>query len=217
MYALKQGETMIAIAPPADSLPRGIDVIGRVSTDSAHFGALLRRYRTAAGLSQEALADRAGLSIGAISALERGNRRAPYRATVLALASALGLGGPELAALEAAVSRFRGPRPAASPSPASAPHPAPLPPTPLLGRNEELRTAEELLRSEAVRLVTLTGPGGVGKTRLALEVAREVQAAFPDGVWLVDLTSIRDPALVPRAIAQTLELHESRSQALLAT
>src|SRR5829696_3553637 len=76
---------------------------------AASFAALLRRYRVAAGLSQEALAERAGLSARAISDLERGVRRAPYRETVSLLADALGLRDGDRAALREAVNRGRGP------------------------------------------------------------------------------------------------------------
>src|SRR5438105_5722990 len=109
-----KGATMIATAPYVSPPPRRSDFDEATSTDGASFGALLRQYRLAAGLSQEALADRANLSVRAISALEHGERQAPYPATVGALVTALGLAGPERAALEATVAHTRGPRPATS-------------------------------------------------------------------------------------------------------
>src|SRR5229473_495280 len=162
-----KGTTMIATAPHVSPPPRRSDFDEAMSTDGASFGALLRHYRLAGGLSREALADRANLSVRAISALEHGERHAPYPATVRALVTALGLEGPERAVLEAAVSRSRGPRAAAGPAQGPAKPSVPLSPTPLLGRTQELAVAQELLRSDAVRLLTVIGPGGVGKTRLA--------------------------------------------------
>src|SRR6476469_7554439 len=123
---------MIATAPYERSLRLCTDPVGLVSDQTTRFGTLLRRYRHAAGLSQEELADRARLSARAISALELGERRAPYPTTVLALASGLGLARPERAALEATVSRSRTSR--AAGNPAGGPGALPLPPTPLLGR-----------------------------------------------------------------------------------
>jgi non-specific serine/threonine protein kinase len=80
--------------------------------------------------------------------------------------------------------------------------------SPLVGRKSQLANLQKLLRQDGVRLATLTGPGGIGKSRLALQVAYELQPAFKDGVWWVDLTPITDPALVPRALMDTLELQE---------
>ncbi len=77
--------------------PRPMDFDGEATTGSLSFGALLRRYRQAAGLSQEALAERAKLSVRAIRSPEHGERHAPYRETVGALVSALGPTGPERA------------------------------------------------------------------------------------------------------------------------
>src|SRR6185369_5322270 len=76
--------------------------------------------------------------------------------------------------------------------------------TSLVGRSEAVRQVRDLL--SAYRVVTLTGPGGIGKTTLALEVARRILGEFADGGWLVELASLSDPALVPSAVAGTLGL-----------
>ena len=80
------------------------------------------------------------------------------------------------------------------------PNTIPLSLTLLLGREHETRTLSQLLRSSEVRLVTFTGPGGVGKTSLALQVAHDVQDAFTDGVFFISLAAISDaPLLFPRS------------------
>ena len=85
----------------------------------------------------------------------------------------------------------------------------PVPTTPLLGRELELAALSELCRRDDVRLVTLTGIGGIGKTRLALELARRLAPEFRDGARMADLGTIHDPALVSRAILQALDLPDS--------
>lgn len=93
----------------------------------------------------------------------------------------------------------------------------PAPPTPLIGRQREVATISALLQREDVWLVTLSGPGGSGKTRLALAVGDAVTASFAHGVCFVDLASLQDPELVLPAIANVLDLVASPNQSLIGT
>jgi predicted ATPase/class 3 adenylate cyclase len=95
------------------------------------------------------------------------------------------------------------------------PNNLPAQPTPLIGREAELGEIMKRLNSEGVRLLTLTGPGGIGKTRLALQAAADLIDRFEDGVYLVDLTPIRDPEAVPAAIARVVGIRETSDQSLL--
>ncbi len=95
------------------------------------------------------------------------------------------------------------------------PNNLPIQPTPFIGREKEVAAVTALLRREDVRLLTLTGPGGTGKTRLGLQVAAELSEVFADGVFFVNLAPISDPSLVVPTIAQTLDVREAAGQPLL--
>src|SRR6266480_4503582 len=93
----------------------------------------------------------------------------------------------------------------------------PIQPTVLIGREQQVKEAVALLRREGIRLVTLTGPGGTGKTRLSLQVAAELVADFEDGVFFVDLASITDPHLFIPTVSQTLSVRERPGESLSET
>jgi predicted ATPase/transcriptional regulator with XRE-family HTH domain len=173
------------------------------------FGELLKKYRLAAGLTQEELAERARISVRAVGDLERGARRTPHKDTLRLLADALNLCEDDQAPLFEAVRVSR--QTAASPTPAARvlapPKGLPATLTPLIGREREEAAIAHVLRQDEVRLLTLTGPAGIGKTRLAMQVALGLGAHFATVVF-VSLASVRDPALVTPVIAQSLGLHD---------
>ncbi len=173
------------------------------------FGAQLKALREAAGFTQEELATIAGLSVHAVSALERGQRRRPHVETVRALSAALDLKG---ATLDALLGSARAPAPMAAVDELSGvPLALPLALTLLLGREADLETLGGWLADPAVRVITLTGPGGVGKTRLGLEIARAIAAEGATRVVFVSLAAIRKPAFVASAIAEGLGLSDVRA------
>jgi predicted ATPase/DNA-binding XRE family transcriptional regulator len=166
------------------------------------FGTQLKALRDAAGYTQEELATIAGLSVHAVSALERGERRRPHLETVRALSAALDLSG---AARDELLRSARAPADGAAVDELSGVG-LPLPLTALLGREAALQTLRHWLADRSVRLITLVGPGGVGKTRLALELAGAIAEEGAIHVVFVPLASIRDPAFVASAIADALGL-----------
>jgi predicted ATPase/DNA-binding XRE family transcriptional regulator len=176
------------------------------------FGVLLKQYRRQANLTQEALAERAGISARSVSDLERGLSRAPHPDTITYLAQALGLAGPARVAFVAA----------AHPQHATDLLPLNLPALPvtlsaLLGREREEATLLHLLTREQVRLLTLTGPAGVGKTRLAMQVAQASKKIFSAGVVFLALATAHEAQQVIAALAAALGVQEGNQQQLLAT
>ncbi len=175
------------------------------------FGDLLRRHRASANVTQEDLADRTGLTPQAIGLLERGKRRRPHAYTVQKLAEALQLEGPDLTEFEAAARRPSVGRAAAEPTRRVLPTSL----TPIIGREDEVEDIAALLRRDDVRLLTLTGPGGVGKTRLAVEGAGRAGPAFADGVAFVALAPLQDPDLVPSVLAEALGVKDAAGASLM--
>lgn len=167
------------------------------------FGALLKEHRLAAGLSQEVLAERARMSTDGISALERGHRRTPQRETVALLAAALALDGERRREFEVAAgaTRSRQRNGSANPAPDGPPE-LPLPLTTFVGRETELGEIASLVGGH--RLVTLTGSGGIGKTRLALRVGA---AADQNAVRFVPLATATRSSVMG-AIASAVGVRE---------
>ena len=179
------------------------------SAEETALGPLLRRLRIRAGLSQEALAQRAGLSADTIAALEAGRRRQPRAFTVGLLADALGLG------LEGRAQFAAGATTAGTPVPdRPVPDRPPPLPAPLVGRERDLEAVTRMLLRPEVRILTLTGAGGVGKSSLAIAVADTVREHFPDGVIFVALASLRDYELVLPTIAAALGLQDTTAAEL---
>jgi predicted ATPase/DNA-binding XRE family transcriptional regulator len=159
---------------------------------TSSFAATLRGLREARSLTQQELAAGAGLSVDAVSALERGRRTQPQPHTVRALASALQLRDADHMALLSALGRAGG-RALEMPSRTVTPR-LPSPPSiSVVGRDDEVAEIVTTLGAAPGRLVTLTGPGGVGKTTVALVAADAVAAERPGAVFFADLTDVTDP------------------------
>lgn len=175
---------------------------------SSPFGDLLKRHRMNARLTQGELAERAGLSLRTVSDLERGINQTPRRDTLSLLLDALDLS--ERDAITLRLAARAGPRrttPGAKLVGAS--------PLPVIGRDTELRNIGDLLQLPEVRLVTLVGAGGVGKTRLAMHVAASAFARFRQGTTFVSLASVTDVSLVPFALAAALDATETAETPLI--
>jgi transcriptional regulator with XRE-family HTH domain len=176
--------------------------------DRGAFGTLLRRFRAEAGLSQEALAERAGVSRRGIADLERGARRFPFGETVRRLAEALDLAAHDRTKLLAAAQKE-------SPETHAAARRLPLELASLVGREAEL--VELQAEMSTTRILTLTGPGGIGKTRLAQQLGRQVELEYADGAAFVDLAPLRDPTLLAQGLAHAVGVHKQASEPLVDT
>ncbi len=167
------------------------------------FPELLRQHRLSRGLTQAELAERAGLSWRAISDLERGLKQTPRSSTVRLLLRGLDLPEDE-AAVFLKSARLGQAGTLSDAMPGHERHNLPLPTTTFVGRARELAQLERVLGVS--RLVSITGAGGCGKTRLALELARAHVDRFAGGVWLVELASLADGSRVPQTIVATLAI-----------
>ena len=180
----------------------------------ASFADLLRRLRLTAGLTQEALAERAGLSVNGIQKLESGGTH-PYRETARRLVQALQLTPEDRAAFQFAAQTPPRIRVSDARSVTDDVQRLPAALTSFIGRQREVDELVRLLPK--ARLLTLTGVGGCGKTRLALEVARLVCDGYSDGVRVVELALLADPALVLQAVATAFGVRETQTQPLATT
>jgi predicted ATPase/DNA-binding XRE family transcriptional regulator len=185
--------------------------------ESISFGTWLRQARTAQDLTQEALAERVGCSTQTVRAFESGRRR-PSRDMAARLASILELSQPDSSAF---IRLARAPQPGlnqaigvplpqafAAAASAAAPTSGPsivLPSDALIGRRDDLQHLRVALLDQQRRLVTLLGPGGIGKTRLALQIAADLAPHFHDGVRFVALAPVADAANLVMAIAEAVD------------
>lgn len=177
------------------------------------FGYWVRRRRKALDLTQEALAQQVGCAAVTLRKIEAGERQ-PSPEMAQRLMNCLEGRGEHEPAYVAALSDAPGVARLVRPAGRGARQPAnrlPVPVTSLVGRSEEIAAIVEAILHDQVRLLTLTGPIGVGKTRLALEAGRRLQPAFSSDVFLVSLAPVQDPALVPAVTASALGVREDRA------
>jgi predicted ATPase/DNA-binding XRE family transcriptional regulator len=211
LSTMRPADMPVPAEMPSEPTPTTVVGVRPESEDVRSFAELLRAYRANACLTQEALATMAGLSVRAISDLERGVRRLPYPDTLGRLVQALGVGGEERAKLESAAARFT----THGEERVGVDHNLPVQLTSFVGRVQEIADIRrELART---RLLTLAGPGGVGKTRLALRVAEEELTSYPDGVWFVELAPLTEPSLVPQTVADLFNIRETPDEPLITT
>ncbi len=189
--------------------------------ETISFGEWLRRRRQALHLTQQQFGSLASCSAAMIRKIEADERR-PSVDVARLLARALQIPPREHEAFLRFARGERADAPAlpsdvAAPGarPMRGPTNLPAPTTALIGRQQELAAVRSLLERTDVRLVTLTGPGGVGKSRLALAMADALRGTFVDGIFVVALAPINQPELVLSAIAQALEVQEAADRQLL--
>lgn len=179
-------------------------------------GHWIKERRRAIALSREALADHVGCSIETIRKIETGRRR-PSLQIAERMATALQISDgdrPQFLQLARAKEDLSGPTALPGNSGERIATTLPVPYTPLIGRAADLERTARLLSQPEVRLLTLLGPGGVGKTRLALQLVTELESAFADGVYFVPLAALRDPNLVLPTIAHSLNIWKDADQTL---
>jgi non-specific serine/threonine protein kinase len=185
----------------------------------AEFGPLLRSLRRAAGLSQEALAERALISLRAVNALERGYRKAPHQSTIQRLLSALEPPDDVRAALLAAADRARRHDAAGAAidgEPERARHNLPRQLTSFVGRDAVVEELTARIATTAP-LLTIVGTGGIGKTRVAVTVAALQSQTRRDGAWFVDLSAAPRVDRVIPAVAAAVGVCETSGAPLLDT
>ena len=188
---------------------------------TASFGYWLRRRRKALDLTQEALAQQVGCAVVTIKKIEADERR-PSRQIAERLSSVLAIPPDErnlfLQCARGQISAIRLNLPAQPiDQPQRPPTNLPASTTSFIGRDQDLTALTDLLKRAEVRLVTLTGPGGIGKTRLALHVSAALLDDYVDGVFFVNLTPVTDPNRVASAMADALSLKETADQSIVET
>ncbi len=170
--------------------------------EAGSFGQWLRKHRRGLDLTQNELARRAGCAAITIKKLEADQLR-PSKELAQAVLRQLGAAPDEL---EALVRFARGGTAPSSWSPAPPKGNLPAQLTSFIGREREVAQIRKAISEH--RLVTLTGVGGTGKSRLSLEVAAQLEGEFPDGIWLVELAPVSDPAVVSQAAVSVLGLSD---------
>lgn len=196
-----------------------------------HFGEWLQQRRKSMDLTQRELADLAGCSVFALRKIEAGDRR-PSKQLAGLLARALDIPSEDqstfirVARGELNLERLQPPHPSyatifpTKPATLISQTNLPVPPNPLIGRENELTMLESLLADPKCRLLTLVGPGGIGKTRLGIEIATRIQESYSAGVCFVPLASLSSPTFLVQGIADSLGLTfqgqtEPKSQLLI--